>query len=64
MGNQDQYDRVVEIFNNCPSFEKIIAFDSRIQLNHKDSIYFDEFLEIGKKSSHDVEVKKRIESIE
>ena len=63
-GDQEQYDRVVEVFDDCKSLEMIIAIDRRIQLDHQKSIYLDDLLEEGKASESDKELAKRIDAID
>lgn len=63
-GNQEQYDRVVEVFDNCETLKKIVAFDRRIKLTLEGSEYLDDFIAKGKVSSSGEELKKRIDSID
>ncbi len=49
VGEQYQYEVAFSILGLCPSLEKLILFDRKIQKNERDttSIYFDEFLQMG-----------------
>lgn len=49
IGEQYQYEVAFSILGLCPSLEKLILFDRKIQKNERDttSIYFDEFLQMG-----------------
>jgi len=64
VGDQEQYDKVAEVFKKCRTLEKIIAFDRRIDFSLSESEYFDDFLEKGRQSKSDPELKSRIESID
>ncbi len=46
VGEQEQYDVAFSIMSICPTLEKLIIFDRKVQRNANDhlSIYFDEFL--------------------
>jgi len=50
VGEQFQYDSAFSIMSYCPTLEKLIIFDRAVQKDPRDtsSIYFDEFLELGK----------------
>ena len=49
VGDQEQYDKAVSFFGQSACPEKIIAFDRSIRLDASaDSMYFDDFLELGK----------------
>ncbi len=61
VGEQFQYDVAYRIHSLCPVLQKIIIFDSSVKRNQEDttSIYFTDFLQLGKDSSHADEVEKR-----
>lgn len=49
VGEQEQYDKVISIFSLCATLERIIIFDPNVKINPYDtnSIFFEEFLELG-----------------
>ncbi len=61
MGEQLQYDRAIRVLSLCPSLEKIIIFDRNVKRDEQDkmSVYFDEFLELGKGLPRQSEVDAR-----
>ena len=50
VGEQFQYDAAFSIFSFCPSLQQLIIFDRAVVKDARDttSIYYDEFLEMGK----------------
>lgn len=61
VGDQTQYDKAVEIASQCPSLQKIIAFKNTIQFKENQySVYWNDFLEIGKSDTYTNELQKRI----
>ncbi len=62
VGEQQQYDTAFSVFALCHTLEKIIIFDRKVKKNPKDhlSLYFDEFLELGKAGAHQEELDRRI----
>jgi len=64
VGNQDQYDRVKSFIKKSKTLKKIIAIDSLIKIEGKDSIYFDDFLEMGRKSDKHGELEDRLNSVD
>lgn len=61
VGEQLQYDRAFRVLPICPSLEKIVIFDRNVKRDEQDklSIYFDEFLELGKDMACQQEVEAR-----
>ena len=61
VGEQLQYDRAIRVLSLCPSLEKIIIFDRNVKRDEQDkmSVYFDEFLELGKGLPRQSEVDAR-----
>ncbi len=61
VGEQLQYDVAFRVMLLGTSLERIIIFDKEVQRNPRDvtSLYFDEFLEMGKAHPHREEVERR-----
>ena len=61
VGEQYQYDTAFSVLGLCPSLEKLILFDPKIQKHERDttSIYFDEFLQMGEGLPHAAVVAER-----
>lgn len=61
VGEQLQYDRAIRVLSLCPMLEKIIIFDRNVKRDEQDkmSVYFDEFLELGKGLPRQSEVDTR-----
>ncbi len=62
VGEQFQYAAAIRVFGMCPSLKQVIIFDRKVQKDDRDqsmSIYFDEFLALGKGLPHEAEVEKR-----
>jgi long-chain acyl-CoA synthetase len=50
VGDQEQYDKALEIYTDSSSnIEKIVVLEENIKLNNDASIHFKEFLELGQK---------------
>lgn len=62
VGEQMQYDIAFGVISLCPTLERIIIFDGSVKKNPNDhlSIYFDEFLEIGKEKNFKNELNRRM----
>ncbi len=62
VGEQEQYDTAFSIISICPTLEKIIIFDPKVQKNPNDhlSVYFLDFLKDGVSNSQDAEREKRL----
>ena len=61
VGEQLQYDIAFRVIALCPSLQQIIIFDNTVVKDPRDdhSVYFDEFLEEGNKTSYVEVVEKR-----
>ena len=61
VGEQFQYDAAFSAFGFCHSLQKLIIFDRSVVLDPRDktSIYYDEFLALGKDFSHNEVVEER-----
>lgn len=65
VGNQDQYDKAINIRSEAPTLQKIIVYDKIAKIQKSaDVMYFEEFMEIGRKSKQDKELKTRISRLE
>lgn len=59
VGNQKQYDIAIEVMKRSGNLKKLIVFEKNVQFTDKvDSIYFEELLEIGRKSQLEKEVEQ------
>lgn len=66
VGNQTQYDIVMSVIDNCPSVEKIIAYDPSIKAAPgKDILTYPQILQLGEAASADcaAEVEHRRTSV-
>ena len=61
VGEQFQYDAAFRAFGFCHSLQKLIIFDRNVVLDPRDktSIYYDEFLALGKDLPHNNVVEER-----
>ncbi|NDV57345.1 long-chain fatty acid--CoA ligase [Bacteroides sp. 519] len=61
VGEQFQYDAAFSILSFCSTLEKLIIFDPKVKKDPRDnnSIYFDEFLALGKDLPHNAVVEER-----
>lgn len=61
VGEQFQYDAAFSAFGFCHSLQKLIIFDRNVVLDPRDktSIYYDEFLALGKDLPHNDVVEER-----
>lgn len=65
VGEQEQYDRTMEFVGECSEVKKIIVFDKAVKISdHNQSMYWDEFIEMGKVSRLGKEFDARFESAE
>jgi len=63
VGDQEQYDKTLEIYAKASStIEKIIVLEDYIEINNDASIHFSKFLELGQNVEDEV-IKKRLEQI-
>lgn len=62
VGEQLQYDVLSKVMALGTNIQKIVVFDRNVKLDPQDriSIYFEDFLEMGKEHKHQAEVDKRI----
>ena len=58
VGEQDQYDKARRIFTLCPTLERIIVFDSLVQISDPNAVYFSDFLKLGENLPRQIEVEK------
>ncbi|HOO70204.1 MAG TPA: long-chain fatty acid--CoA ligase [Spirochaetota bacterium] len=61
VGDQDQYDIIMEIFSRNSHLKKVIVFNERVKIEKSDRVvYFSDFLEAGRRSNHEKEIQQRI----
>ena len=59
VGEQDQYNVAIKLFENKTTLKKIIVFDKKVQLTDAQKcIYFDDFLQMGTDNGKTEEVEK------
>lgn len=60
VGEQEQYDKAYRAFPMCPTLERIIVFDHSVTISEHDpnTLYFDDFLALGKDCPRQAEVEK------
>jgi long-chain acyl-CoA synthetase len=61
VGEQQQYDVAFRVMTLSPTLKQIVVFDREVKLDARDesTIYFDDFLAMGKNRQHQAEVDKR-----
>ena len=61
VGEQRQYDTAFPLLSITPTLKRIIIFDRKVKRNPSDhtSVYFDEFLALGKDTSLNAEMQRR-----
>lgn len=66
VGEQYQYDTAFRVLKMCPTLERLIIFDKDVEKNPQDqvSMYWDEFLQLGKSKAHAAEVARRASAVE
>lgn len=66
VGEQYQYDTALRVLKLCPTLERLIIFDKKVERNPQDqiSMYWDEFLQLGRDGQHADEVARRAASVE
>ncbi|HON79609.1 MAG TPA: long-chain fatty acid--CoA ligase [Spirochaetota bacterium] len=64
VNDQVQYDASKEVLKNSKYLKKLIVFDRTVKLEGPESIYFDDFLEIGRKSGQEAALEKRFRELE
>lgn len=61
VGNQEQYDQVVEIVDECPKLEKIVAMKSTIRLHeHAKACHWQDFIEMADEQ-YQAELQQRLD---
>jgi long-chain acyl-CoA synthetase len=61
VGSQDQYDKVITFSDRAPFLQNIIVFDRNVRLiDREKSVYFEDFLDRGRKSKRDEELEQRL----
>jgi long-chain acyl-CoA synthetase len=61
VGSQDQYDKVCGFIADTPTLQKVIAMDRRVLLKeHPPSMYFEDFVDAGRRESRDDEIDARL----
>lgn len=62
VGDQEQYDRVLEIVDECPKLEKIVAMKSTIHLHeHAKACHWQDFIEMADEQ-YQAELQQRLDS--
>jgi len=64
VGDQDQYEKAKKIIPNNQYLTKIVAFNRDIKIRDNDSVYFNDFLDIGRKSAKDKEFEVRLNNVD
>ena len=63
IGEQEQYDRTMELIDECSDIKKIVVFDKSVKItDHQRAMYWDEFIELGKASRLGKEFDARFET--
>lgn len=65
VGEQYQYDTALRVLKLCPTLERLIIFDKKVERNPQDqiSMYWDEFLQLGRGGQHADEVARRAAAV-
>ena len=63
-GDQGQYDHAKKILGRNKYLKKIVAFDRETKIEGDASIYFDDLLKIGYKSSKEEELQERLNGVD
>ncbi|HZK43398.1 MAG TPA: long-chain fatty acid--CoA ligase [Syntrophomonadaceae bacterium] len=61
VGNQEHYDKAKEIIATNIYLKKIIVFEPETKITGDDSMYFQDFLDMGRKAPQDENLKKRLD---
>lgn len=66
VGEQYQYDTALRVLKLCPTLERLVIFDKKVERNPQDqiSMYWDEFLQLGRGGQHADEVARRVAAVE
>lgn len=60
VGEQDQYNIGIELFDSCKTLKKLIVFDEKTLITDtKRAMYFSEFMRMGEKSTMHFELEER-----
>lgn len=60
VGEQDQYNIAIELFDTCKTLKKLIVFDEKTLISDtKRTMYFSEFMQLGEKSTQATELEER-----
>ena len=63
VGEQEQYDRTMDLIDECPEIKVIIVFDKTVKISdHEHSMYWDEFIKMGEDSYLGKEFDARFET--
>ena len=59
VGEQEQYDKAHRVLNLCSSLERIVVFDRNVRISSHDpnTLYFDDFLQLGENLPRQSEVE-------
>lgn len=61
VGDQDQYDKIMEVYRTNDFLKKIIVFNENVRIDRSENImYFKEFLDAGRKSESDGVISDRL----
>lgn len=60
-GSQEHYSKIIEFNRDSKKIKKIIVFDKSVKLEGGESVYFDDFLKLGRLSVKDAELNARVE---
>ena len=61
VGDEKQYQKVLQVASQCPSLQMIVVCDNEVALTEKQySIHWNDFLALGSSSQYDVEFEKRL----
>ena len=66
VGEQYQYDTAFRVLQMGGSLERLIIFDRNVQKNQEDhtSLYFNEFLALGRTEDHKAEIERRTKAVQ
>ncbi len=60
VGDQEQYDKICSFIDSSQTLKTVIVFDDSVLLKGDHSVYYRDFVERGKKSGKDDELKNRL----
>ena len=64
VNDQEQYDKAREVMKGSKSLKKLVVFDPAVKIEGPESVYFSDFLDMGRKSGMHADMMKRIEAAE